>query len=96
MFVMASFGATKTILLALGTDREIAQLAHWYAMLSIPGVLPNLWYYGIRQYFQAQGIVKPALVSNAFFVVVNLVLNLVLVSQFGFVGKRCYVLNVSR
>eukprot|EP00474_Spongospora_subterranea_P011181 CRZ11639.1 hypothetical protein [Spongospora subterranea] len=47
------------------------------------GLIPNTVYYAIRQYFQAQHIVMPALYTNMLFVGVNLFLNVALVHGLG-------------
>ena len=69
--VMISWMFTGKVLRLLGTSQRLSHLSNEFALLSIFGVLPNNFYYAIRQYFQAQNIVKPALYNNLVFVGIN-------------------------
>lgn len=85
---------TGPVLSLVGATPEVQELASVFARISILWVWPNMMYIAVRQYFQAQDIVRPQMVVNACFVVVNLLLNLLFIwgipgvhSGLGFAGS---------
>eukprot|EP00930_Biecheleria_cincta_P039179 TRINITY_DN26953_c0_g1_i1.p1 TRINITY_DN26953_c0_g1~~TRINITY_DN26953_c0_g1_i1.p1 ORF type:complete len:511 (-),score=63.96 TRINITY_DN26953_c0_g1_i1:335-1867(-) len=85
---------TGPVLSLVGATPRVQELAGVFARISSLWVWPNMMYIAVRQYFQAQDIVRPQMVVNACFVVVNLLLNLLFIwgipgvlNGLGFVGS---------
>ncbi|KAF4142372.1 MatE [Phytophthora infestans] len=70
--VMVSFFYVDRILSAVTDDREILALADTYARFLAPSVLPQAVYCALRQYLQAQEIVRPATIISVASVAVSL------------------------
>ena len=66
---------TRTVLVGLGQDAELAALAHEYVLVQIPALPLFLAFNALRQWLQGRGIVWPGfwviLISNAFNVWAN-------------------------
>ena len=52
---------TETVLLAVGQDPELARVAHRYALVQIPSLIPFYVYLVLRQYLQGRSITRPAM-----------------------------------
>lgn len=70
---------TENILIYAGVDNEVAHLAGVFSNYSILWLWPTVWYMCLKCYFESQKIVMPALWINGFFLIINLVLNIVFV-----------------
>ncbi|KAL3667853.1 hypothetical protein V7S43_007403 [Phytophthora oleae] len=77
--VMVSFFYVDKILSVVTDDREILALADTYARLLAPSVLPQAIYCALRQYLQAQEIVRPATIISIASVVVSLSSNYIFI-----------------
>lgn len=94
--VLFAFFYVGPILKLFGFSPKLCQLANSYSKYNVFWPIPNGWYQCMRFYFQAQGITRPAMYNNIFFLAVNAVLNWVFVfggpfrslgfSGLGFVG----------
>jgi MATE family multidrug resistance protein len=78
------WGVTKSFLLLVGQEPELARMAHVYTVVKIPSVPFFLVYSALRQYLQGRELVRPALwvilIANAF----NAFFNWILIfGQFG-------------
>ncbi|KAG3113159.1 hypothetical protein PI124_g7493 [Phytophthora idaei] len=70
--VMVSFFYVDRILSVVTDDHEILALADTYARYLAPSVLPQAIYCAVRQYLQAQEIVRPATIISIASVAVSL------------------------
>lgn len=77
--MLVSFFFVSPMLRILGFSAELCDLAGLYAKYNVFWPIPNGWYQCMRFYFQAQGITRPAMYNNIFFLLVNAFLNWVLV-----------------
>lgn len=91
--MLISFFFVGDMLHLLGFDDNLCNLASSYAKFNVFWPIPNGWYQCMRFYFQAQGITRPAMYNNIFFLAVNALLNWLLVfggpfgwEGFGFIG----------
>lgn len=91
--MLVSFFFVGDILKLLGFSEQLCDLASSYAKFNVFWPIPNGWYQCMRFYFQAQGITRPAMYNNIFFLGVNACLNWLLVfggpfqwKGFGFIG----------
>ncbi|MGH0035279.1 MAG: MATE family efflux transporter [Myxococcota bacterium] len=79
-----ALASTGPVLLALGQDPELAELAHAYTRVQVPGVPFLLLFLALRQYLQGRELVRPAMwvvgLANGF----NLLANWALI--FGHLG----------
>lgn len=91
-----AFFYVEQVLTFLGFSHEICELAGSYAKWNALWPIPNGWYQCMRFYFQAQGITRPAMYNNMFFLGMNIFLNWLFVfggpfqsmgwNGFGFIG----------
>jgi MATE family multidrug resistance protein len=103
--VLITFFYVEPMLRLLGFTEEICVLAGSYARFNVFWPIPNGWYQCMRFYMQAQGITRPAMFNNPFFLGVNVLLNWIFVfggpfraygwHGFGFVGAAMS-LSISR
>lgn len=104
--VLITFFYVEQMLTLLGFTPEICMLAGSYARFNVFWPIPNGWYQCMRFYMQAQGITRPAMFNNLFFLAVNILLNWIFVfggpfryingwTGFGFVGAAIS-LSISR
>eukprot|EP00443_Scrippsiella_acuminata_P043819 CAMPEP_0115198280 /NCGR_PEP_ID=MMETSP0270-20121206/16023_1 /TAXON_ID=71861 /ORGANISM="Scrippsiella trochoidea, Strain CCMP3099" /LENGTH=577 /DNA_ID=CAMNT_0002611645 /DNA_START=36 /DNA_END=1769 /DNA_ORIENTATION=- len=77
--MLASFFFVSPMLHVLGFSDDLCDLAGLYAKFNVFWPIPNGWYQCMRFYFQAQGISRPAMYNNIFFLLVNALLNWILV-----------------
>lgn len=94
--VLPALFFVSPMLQMLGFDATICSLAGTYAKVNAFWPIPNGWYQCMRFYFQAQGITRPAMYNNIFFLLMNALLNWVFVfggpfrllgwHGFGFIG----------
>ncbi|KAE8897613.1 hypothetical protein PF005_g6869 [Phytophthora fragariae] len=77
--VMVSFFFVDRILSVVTDDREVLALADTYARYLAPSVLPQAIYCALRQYLQAQEIVRPATIISIASVAVSLSSNYVFI-----------------
>lgn len=79
---------TEPILVLLSQDPIVAQGAGLYNRLSIPGLIPCLYYRAIAQYLQNQRILYPAVIAGVTGIIVSVALNWFLMFglKMGFVG----------
>lgn len=91
--MLVSFFFVGDILKLLAFPADICELAGQFAKFNVFWPIPNGWYQCLRFYFQAQGITRPAMYNNIFFLGVNALLNWLFVfggpfawDGFGFIG----------
>eukprot|EP00929_Paragymnodinium_shiwhaense_P014177 TRINITY_DN122062_c0_g1_i1.p1 TRINITY_DN122062_c0_g1~~TRINITY_DN122062_c0_g1_i1.p1 ORF type:complete len:579 (+),score=118.52 TRINITY_DN122062_c0_g1_i1:62-1798(+) len=94
--MLISFFYVEPLLKLFGFQAEICELAGTYAKWNAFWPIPNAWYQCMRFYFQAQGITRPAMINNIFFLAMNAMLNWIFVfggpfrgmgwQGFGFIG----------
>jgi len=79
VFVFVAWNFTEQVWLAFGSDPEISKMAGYYATVLSLGI-PGIVIFGqLSQYFCAQRIMTPAVMSSSMGLVMNLVLGLVFV-----------------
>merc|ERR1719174_1463380 len=90
--LLATFFYVAPVLEFFGFSEDICRLAGLYARWCVFWPIPNGLYQCMRFYFQAQGITRPAMYNNLFFLGVNGLLDWVLVFggpfQYGSPGWR--------
>lgn len=77
------FLSSESILLFLGQTPTVSHLAAVYLIRLIPGLLPFLGFFAIRQVFVARGLLRPVLLSVLVANVLNIALNFVLIYGVG-------------
>ena len=79
VFVFIAWNLTEQVWLAFGSDKEISQMAGYYASV-LSFAIPGMLIFGqLSQFFSAQRIMTPAVVSSSMGLVMNLILGLVFV-----------------
>ena len=74
-FMVLQYFFVPDVLLLLGFSHAISELAGVYARWNLFWPIPNGIYQCMRFYFQAQGLPRPAMYNNLFFLLVNGLLN---------------------
>eukprot|EP00455_Lapot_gusevi_P045968 TRINITY_DN5966_c0_g1_i2.p1 TRINITY_DN5966_c0_g1~~TRINITY_DN5966_c0_g1_i2.p1 ORF type:complete len:510 (+),score=80.65 TRINITY_DN5966_c0_g1_i2:61-1590(+) len=85
---------TEQALLGIGASADASYWGGVFSLYSIPGLLPATIFSAMNIYFQAQGDLKPMLVVNGIFFLVNVAVNVLLVygippywGGLGFIGS---------
>jgi multidrug resistance protein, MATE family len=91
VFVIIAWNFTEQVWLAFGSDREISEMAGYYAsVLSV--AIPGIVVFGqLSQFFSAQRIMSPEVTSASMGLIMNLVLGLIFVLGWpipGFAGYK--------
>lgn len=84
--MMARWFTEDVLRLLFGLDESICQLAGTYAMIRQFAVPFDVTYLCVKAYLSAQGIVRPAMMIELFFVIVNGIMAYSFVNAFGFEG----------
>ena len=100
---LIAFFYVEPVLLALGFSKDVSVVAGEYAKYNLLWPVPNGLYQCMRFYFQAQGMPRPAMYNNIFFLFFNAMLNWIFVfggpfpnwNGLGFIGAAVS-LSISR